>query len=553
MDKIRVYIESSLIPRTQVRPLLSGSFGYERESGKIYYRHTSKDAFKFTDKADYDALLNQRENECETVLLTLERRCNGQYVEYWKGTFSVFTSVFNYTKCWVETKPKPDDGYQCLEDALKEDYNVFAAGPVTSVSAVSESTGNYETETCVRFTSDETEFSTWDDNYACPAVDPTEWCVRSDETTGTPSFDQNDNPVTEYEQTTVWHREVATTDCVDGTPVEPPYSGGWMLLEDNCGVDSTATWWRCPGSVGGELAGPYDRGRLFSDVVQDVVASFGCGLTVKSDFFGINPAGDAPDNGAYQYAAANLRSMTMHQKSDIKRRNDTNGSTFEAWEFKGEDFFNDLLRWFNVFYDIEDGVLILEHYSFFTSAIGLDLSGEAMEKQVDYSGNENVRTQKYYFADEASSPAFMPVKITYDCGEEEKDEPLRLFSADLLYIQNPTYSENIADEGFVLIANDLYEGDLVIKNNNEPLAWRTILPALHQWGRLYKSGSIGGATSTPFESWLPYIKQQPFKTDLCCGQDFNPQDLITTDLGNGAVTDATHNLFTGRLEIELSY
>ena len=44
----------------------------------------------------------------------------------------------------------------------------------------------------------------------------------------------------------------------------------------------------------------------------------GCGLTVQSDFFNINPPGLNPSNSAYDKAFLELQELVVFQKSDIK-------------------------------------------------------------------------------------------------------------------------------------------------------------------------------------------------------------------------------------------
>lgn len=540
---------------------MSGDFEWPRETGRVYYRHAAKSALKFDKLNDYLLLLGQRDNECGDISVEVQRRCAGEYEVYWKGVFTIFDATINYDRCWVEAKPDPDDGYNCFEDAIKDDYNIFDAGPIISVTSVSQVAGSYQTQQCYReFTGDEQGPDENPEDLAPPFAgcldNPGQWCLKSNEFNAQCYEDPNTPQVTicDYRQTTTWHREVATTSCVSGNPVEPDYGTGWQLLSNDCETLGTATWWRCPSSsVDGDLTGPFKNGRLFNDVLKDVTSQLGCGLTVKSNFFGINAVGADPANAAYVYAAANLRHVTLHQKSDVKRKKATNPSTSELWELKAEELFNDLRKWLNVWYIIQDDVLILEHYSYFTSVLGRNLTGAPMTKQISYAGNSNVRSEKFYYSDEGGTGVFRPTTIKYDCGDENRDERLVLFSADLVYISDSQFRENVADENFVLIANNYNDGEYIIIDNNAPLGWANVLPALHPWGRLYRSGSIGDGVPAIFESWLPYVKQEKFNTYFCCGETFDPQNLITTDLGVGVVDSAVHNIYTGKLELELSY
>jgi len=557
MDKIKFYIESSLIPLTEVRPVTGGDFEFKKESNLLYYRHEAKDKLKFSHPDDWALLQPQIEDECGEVSVYIDRLCQGEYVRYWEGVFTIFDSTIHYGQCWLEVKPDPADDYTCFEKALKSEVNIFTSGGEVTVTAVG---GTYETQTCSNL-SLTTGCTIFNQAISTPLNDcltePSEWCLKENivlldgQQVGV--CDKEPDEGATVEQTTRWHREVATVDCVGGVPTAPLWGSGWNLLEDDCGGSNTSTWWRCPPISNGTLLGDYTRGRTLEGVLNTLLSQMGCGLSVKSDFFDINALGDAPVNVAYDYAAQYLHHLTLHQKSDIKRPDATQGSTSQAWDLKPKDFFEDLQKIFNVWYIIVDDVLILEHYSFFTSVLGWDLTGESMVLKLDYSGNENVRSEEYFWNEENSNYSFRSKPILYDCGDEDKEVRCSLFSTDISYTQNPDNEDKVSDEGFMLIANALHDGDLILIDNNDPLRWQMLQPALHQHGRLYKSGSINGAPAADFLSWKPYKKQEKFKTDYCCGQTFDPQNLITTSLGNAVVGSATHNIFSNRLEIEPLY
>lgn len=540
MGKIKVYIESNLIPLTEVTPVIAGDFEYSREKDAIYYKHEAKDVFKF-EKKDWDLLKPQISEECSEVTITVEKLCRGKYKYYWAGVFTIKGSTVNYDKCFIKVSPKALDTYKCLEDGLKEEQNIYSSGSVITVTSIG---GTLEVVTCDQFI----EQSMWGGTpYSGCLTNPSNWCMKSD------TVETLDADGTTYiDQTTVWHRELITVPCVGGVATAPPFGSGWSLVSDDCSGSNTSTWWRCPPNNNGVVVGDYTRGRTLGGVIDRILTNLNCGLTIKSDFFNLNAVGDAPNNSAYTYATNNLHNLTVHQKSDIKRKNDSNGSTSAAWEIKAGDFFDDLRKIFNVYYEIIDGVLILEHYSYFTTSLGLDLTNASMTKEVNYGGNDNVKTEKRYWAEDISSYEFKATNLTYDCGEEELEIRCSLFTTDIVYTENEANESKISDEGFMLIANYDFNGNLIIIDNNDPLKWSNLLPSLHTYGRLYKSGKINGL-QMDFDSWFPYIKQVPFKIDLCCNEVFEPQNLITTSLGDGAVTNAIHNVYTDKLEIELSY
>ena len=65
-----------------------------------------------------------------------------------------------------------------------------------------------------------------------------------------------------------------------------------------------------------------------------------------------------------------------------------------------------------------------------------------------------------------------------------------------------------------------------------------------------KSGKINGV-EMDFLSHIPYINQTEFSFKNCCDSVFNPNDLITTYLGDGVVEEATVNFNHGKINIKL--
>ena len=554
-DKVRIFVESPTLIKTQVYPVIKGEFERKRESGKRYYKHEAKDKFKFSKSEDYALLLPEFANECQEITLTIEKLCGGVYGTYWTGVFKMGSgTTHDQDKCFITIKPKTADAYKCFEDGLDTEQNVFGGSPVSTLSVG----GTIETELCT-MTNSQASCNDFYQAYFQPLNDcldePTEWCLQSNVVllngdADAHSCDFSTQPHFLVQQTT-WHREILETDCIGGQPVPPPFSSGWQLLENNCGATNKSTWWRCPSSTG-QILGPYDTGRNFKVFLQNVVDNMDCALTVKSDFFGINAAGDAPDNIAYDFAAANCHNITVHHKSDIKFPGVVGSSTSAAWTLKAKDWFEDLKKIFNVDYIIENGVLILEHVSFFTAGMGIDLSNVKMPKKLEYGGTEDVKYENFHWPESVSS-AFRSQPIVYDCGTETKDPRCVLLHADIAYIQDPDNDEKVGDEGFVLISNEVFEGNLIVNSENDPFRWVNLQNHLHKHDRLYKTGKINGVQQE-FLSWIPYIKQEKFSHSRCCNDaTFKANELITTPLGIASVETANENIYTDKLELELAY
>ena len=541
MDKVRYYIESDAVARTEIFPVFSGEMSWTKEENALYYVYGVGEKLKVKDNG-YNLIRQHIDTECKYFYLEIETLCGGSYSLHWRGKFTILGSKENEDRCWFEIEPVPDTKITCFEEAIKEENNFFPTIGRVEVSAVG---GNYEEAVCTRFSpTGGLDFAPISD---C-LTDAETWTFKSNEVVEV-LFGGNE----QFQQVTNWHRETYTTACVGGQPVEPGFGSGWNLLVDNCNSVGTATWWRRPSTVNGDTLGPYTNGVRLSDVLEEMNQVMGCGFTLVSNFFNINPDGSAPSNDPYDFAASSLANITMHQKSDIKDKDASNASTSNSWNIKLEELVEDLRIVFNVYFDPSDETILrIEHYSYFTSGIGLDRSTENMVLEFDYQVKDNTREERFFFVDEQASDDFLSQHIRYTCGTETKEHRCKLFSTDLAYIENPRNAENISSERFVLIANQNVSGQLVLIDENRPLSWPVLHDRLHRHGRLFKSGSLGGSETT-FLSWLPYIKQVPFKTDLCCSEPFDAKDLVVTRKGNATVEEASYNLYTKRLEIQPAY
>ncbi len=364
MSKIKIYIESDSLALQEVHPSFEGTFTHERKDGQIYYSHSLEGALKFNKSADYE-LLEGIADECEEIRLYIKILRDGEYIQYWAGYFSKFKFTQHFGQCWIEVKPEELSSSTCYEQGLSDSYSAYTAA-IVSTSAIG---GTLEELVCTNINNHGT-FADYDymianpDDSCVPIMPEFDWCLQSNIVTEsgvdyTETRPPGPEPLVLHQYTT-WQREVVTTDCVGGLSVPPGFGTGWTLLVPDCGGSNTSTYWRCPAS-GSSVAGPYIHGRTLAGVLEEILEGMDCGLTVKSDFFGINPVGDAPSNIAYTFASQYCQNISVHQKSDVKRKTATNEAGVAEWTLSAEDFFEDLTKMFNVFVKIEESELILEH------------------------------------------------------------------------------------------------------------------------------------------------------------------------------------------------
>jgi hypothetical protein len=282
------------------------------------------------------------------------------------------------------------------------------------------------------------------------------------------------------------------------------------------------------------------------------MAQTGCGLTVRSHFFGINATHTGPpSNDAYDYATDHYQNMTVHQKSDVKRPDASNPALTVAWKMKLQDFLNDLRVLFNAYWKIDGTDFIIEHISYFESGAGQNHTTTPQKLEYKYDA-ETPRREKFFFMDESASSFFAGYDITYDCGEGIRENRCQLFSTDVSYIRDELNQDKITDEGFVLVCNLLDGSTHYVDEFNQPLSWTNLHDKLHRHNRPFLTGTMNDTAET-FETTQHIKKQTPFSVSNCCSDTFDPADYVTTPLGNGYVDEATKNLFKDRITLNLAY
>ncbi len=579
MSNIKYYVESTLISKTEVTPIFNGAFSFELEQDRLYYTHKCKGKLKFID-ADYELIMQHKDDACEDISIIVETSCADNYELYWRGKFKIFDTTRDDPK-WLTVTPVKDGVYECFETALKDKQNIYSDDSADYVT-VSAGHGTRDIIECVSdtkawstigsitgLTSDpfplESAFTLPDYPTDCVNGEAgyyrraTELHITLDETRvhdilGTYRY-------MEYVLLSRYVRWSVRLPCVGGVPTPPTYPSGLIingvqdvfpLLEDDCAGTGMATF----GTAGSSSVGDYTRGRLFGDILTQVVTDLNCGLTLVSDFFNINADNTAPNNKAYIFAEEYLHNLTLHQKSDIKRKDSTSPSKVLAWDVEVSKLFGDLRKLFNVFPVISDGTLRLENYSYFDNMIGWDISDKNISTEIDSSGNGLIKTENFYYADEACSALFKAQEIKYNCGNDNKDTRCEIISVDVAFIENTNNEAEINDTGFVLISNKIRAvnngSQYVMVSNNIPLRWSELLENLHVYGRLYKSGELNGVQQD-FESWKPYEKAKAFTVDFCCDDVWSPENLMRTKIGLGKVQEAEHNIYKNTLKPKLLY
>ena len=311
-----------------------------------------------------------------------------------------------------------------------------------------------------------------------------------------------------------------------------------------------------------------DNAFPLKDLINSLMyASCSNDLTLKSDFFQWNL--EFPDPYFYDKKYNNL---FLVQKSDVKRPNALNNA------IKGElnplELIEALCNIFNLGYNISNGVLRIEHISFFES-LGVDLTKNKRHefllkgtKKYRYDSNKLPKYEKFKMM-EAGSVDFIGKDIIYNNScvnndEENKSEiNVDFITTDVMYcLENQdSNNDNVSDDGFVLIACDfnnkiVYEPGILLGAGtplNNTLSWAHLHRDLWMHGRVLKEGMMNGVL-TEFTSTIPNIKQDKFSVIIDCTEirSFKPLDLMKATLGWGSIQTAELGLMDCSLSIEMN-
>jgi hypothetical protein len=344
-----------------------------------------------------------------------------------------------------------------------------------------------------------------------------------------------------------------------------------FVLVTECGGSGQPCFYWCPPD-GTEIT--YDQNRLLIDVLT--LFSDNCDLDqVESDFFEMNPPGDAPGYVAglnYVTGAANkVSNLMMAQKSDIIDPEASNPAT------RGMITFNEiatiLKEMFQVYWFIDGDSLRFEHISYFNRVVNPDfvLTGSTLRKWIigknayTYEKDKMPKFERYKWS-EAQNTDFVGYEISYDSACVNQDPKSNIknhlpgnVTTDLIFINSDP--DEINKEGFVMIANDLVGSTYVVASEaglitglikpNMHLSWANLHYNYHRHERVLLEGEMNNEP-TNFITAKRTKKQENIPFPFCCDASLNPlTDLITTYLGNGEINKLSLNLKTNMMTSDL--
>ena len=266
---------------------------WDRERDSANYLFSPKNEFVLNcarlpaawgvDKTEvFDSLIDS-ELDCNIFQVSIEQECSGSFVEVWSGEFSSTEWKSDRTKKIIRVKASEVNPFDCLKEEWKEKQNPYGLTPFN----VRATYNTYELF--------EDVFVQTEPNEPCPPpITVPNFCYFDLVETYDPQTPPYPAIVCGY----LYHRYKQNGTCSGGTPVAPDSYNAWTLLTNNCPTSSE--WYYCPDDP--RVVHLYPNARDFNDTLEYLLAQTGCGLTVISNFFNINPDATNPSNAAYTAA-----------------------------------------------------------------------------------------------------------------------------------------------------------------------------------------------------------------------------------------------------------
>lgn len=497
---------------------------------------------------------------CEFIELIIKKKYLTEYRDFLRQNISLNSAdVWDRDKCLVSLSVTEETKYECFEAGKDKEVNVFSF--LTHDRTSNPISGELEFHTV---DGSEEEGVPFDMFPGEPNPYSKGWRIKD--------YSRLTNlPLTLVDYSVTWVRETKVSVLapqgfwiLDGAVYARPvvlYNKIDTIGYDTANPDNVAYSYTV---LETELHNGVGLGKLLEFLIQ-----YSCpDLTLKSDFFQFNP--DILTN--INYATGNpskVRNLVMYQKSDVKRPNDDDATQFNTTL---EKTLKDICNIFQLEYEItDDNIFRIEHVSFKNRVLGLDITQAGRSElnfgknKYKYDNDKIPRMQTFTFMD-ASGGDFegLPIQYAGACvgRSETKEEAVVVenISTDIEYIlNNPDPDGKVSDEGFVLVANDDEDGILtdpqILGGNslNNTLAWSRLHIDYWRYNRAQRTMTMNSAKTTAL-TVIPTKLQENLVTIICCDDDFNPDELIKTGLGeNGILKSAQYDLFQEKLKFSVLF
>ena len=552
------------------------SLDFERQNeDKLSYEKKLSGKIMFVGEAFHR--LKQMENSvyrCEEQTLTILKVCNGIEKVIFVGKISLNEAEFNLDKCQIVAKFSEDKTDKCIDYGKSVKVNLFQR--IYNRLTVKTKTYQSILEELECSTSGTSYPNT---NYWCGTGNPNSgnWMLYEYELISD-TYDTNTN----YELSNKWIREIIEMDCAEIPDPE------WVLIEENCGTTGKKKFAKKPDLINcvylergmisskkckilgfDNLLNQIDNGVHFTDVVTELVKKSCPNLTIKSDFFQINPDNTSSINYVTGKKST-TKDIIIFQKSDVKRP--TASGNASKLEIDLETMLEVLKTMFNVKWRIEGNVFRLEHVSYYSKAVGTNVMSNELKKYFEgkriysYQSEKIPQKERFKFKEQQGADWNMEIVYSGCVTNTKKNEVENIIDeamTDVVFaMQNPSSdSKFVEDTGFVLVSTKKIGNEYFINSEsstngtrlNNVFAWVQLVRDFHYYERPMKSGIVNGQ-KTNFITSIPTKKGDKFAIPLnVCQTDFNPDDFVLTALGQGIVSSAKYRFNDSFLELDLIY
>ena len=524
--------------------------------------------------------LNQMENSvyrCDEQTLTILKVCNGIEKVIFVGKISLNEAEFNLDKCQIVAKFSEDKTDKCIDDGKSVKVNLFQLIYNRLTVKTKSFQGTIQTQNCFQNSPSGVSSDYW-----CGTGDPyaQNWTLVS--------YNEHSPDGVRHFVNNTWKREIVEIDCSETPDPE------WVLVEDNCGTTGkkkfakSVTLYDCQSSFEPiDEFGAYsatmdckvlgydggtteiDNGVHFTDVLTELVKKSCPNLTVKSDFFQINPDNTSSINYVTGKKST-TKDIIIFQKSDVKRP--TASGNASKLEIDLETMLEVLKIMFNVKWRIEGNIFRLEHVSYYSKAVGTNVMSNELKKYFEgkriysYQSEKIPQKERFKFKEQQGADWNMEIVYSGCVTNTKKNEVENIIDeamTDVVFaMQNPSSdSKFVEDTGFVLVSTKKIGNEYFINSEpstngtrlNNVFAWVQLVRDFHYYERPMKSGNVNGI-KTNFITSIPTKKGDKFAIPLnVCQTDFNPDDFVLTALGQGIVSSAKYRFNDSFLELDLLY
>lgn len=601
-QRYRFYLTSDAETR-EIFPVQSDvEVQWTQESERLFFRQEIKDGLLLRgDDYTWALAIEEGDNPCQEIIFEVYKIVQGSTdVLRLKGRTYTQNWNFDKSRCEIVVKVESQDEYTALTNIWEEERNVYDTGAdvaiytawtsIASPISYIEEFGPTEETISLGFPGNQT-FA----NPDWPDLDQG-WVIMYDEVI----IDGDIISGVFATRKTRFKREVAFAEN-GPIPAGGAFIGGWKAVDvvspseykwarfvsapkdTDFGSENLRQFGTAPGFwyyneytrfyrwVPGDHP-IYPFAVPISAVFNRLLS--GTGLSLRSNFFNIDPDGSEPSNDVYDNNVW-LRTFLI-PKSNCLNPDASNPSTTIITSLK--NLLNELRNTYNVYEGFIDGVLYVEHLSFWQSRFGIDFTtsdySKALEGNNAYSYDTGTPVgERWFHLDESPSQAyFKRTEITYRLTTTEDYPQNCLVKTSAVAEINTNNACNDISEmasnpsGFTngtkywaFVSGYEYEGQFIMYAFEGVLNYvcaPVYLRRLFRWGRWFEIAQVIRSSGLEYfsaETVKRRKRQRELSVFLPDMADFDPIEQQQTQLGWGDVDSASYSFAKGVLRLALKF